>query len=166
MKIMKLVLVMMFALVISNTFAQGSSKSFKTIKALYEVQVDQFFIDVFELQKTGETMKTTMKEELEAKILEAFILDFNSWKAFAIKHKGEKKFELKLKGIKGFEAESKEYTNQFKNFQKDFVANRMIWSESELKNVLTQDELQKFIDPVMKKFEDRTKKLFEKLAKT
>ena len=166
MKIVKLMLVMMFALVISNTFAQSSSKSFKTIKSLYEVQVDQFFVDVFELQKTGEVIETTMKEELEAKIFEAFLVDFNSWKDFAIKQKGEKKFELKLKGIKGFETEAKEYTNQFKNFQKNFVAKRMIWSESELKNVLIKEELQKFIDPVMKKFEDRTKKLFEKLAKT
>jgi hypothetical protein len=157
---------LVFCLVISHTFAQSSSKSFKPIKALYEVQVNQFFVDVFELQKTGATIENTMKEELEAKIFEAFLLDFNKWKEFAIKHKGEKKFEFKLKEMKDFEAEGKEYTNQFKNFQKDFVANRMLWSESELKNILTKEELQKFIDPVMKKFEDRTKKLIQKLTKT
>lgn len=166
MKKLVFVLAMMLCFVASNGFAQSSSKSFKSVTETYNLQVKQFFIDVFELQKTGEVIETTMREELETKIYEAMLVDFASWKEFSIKHQGDKKFILELKSIKGFEPEGKEYVNQFKNFQKDFVNNRMIWTESELANVLTKEELQKFIDPIMNKFEDRTKKLFEKLAKT
>lgn len=150
----------------AQIFGQRPSKSFKEVTATYNLQVKQFFIDVFELQKTGEMIETGMREELEKLIYEALLVDFNSWKEFTLKHQGEKKFILELKNTKGFEPEAKEYVNQFKNFQKNFVNNRMTWTAAELTNVLTKDELQEFIDPVMKKFEDRTKKLFEKLAKT
>jgi len=166
MKKLMFVLAMMLCFVASNGFAQSSSKSFKGVTETYKIQMKQFFVDVFELQKTGEVIETTMKDELEIKIYEAMLVDFASWKAFSCKHQGDKKFILELKSIKGFEPEAKEYINQFKAFQKDFVTNRMTWTESELALVLTKEELQKFIDPVMKKFEDRTKKLFEKLAKT
>ncbi len=166
MKKLIFVLAMMLCFVANDSFAQSSSKSFKSVTETYKIQMKQFFVDVFELQKTGETIETQMKEELETKIYEAMLVDFASWKEFSCKHQGDKKFILELKNIKGFEPEAKEYVNQFKNFQKDFVNNRMIWNESELAKVLTKEELQKFIDPVMKKFEDRTKKLFDKLAKT
>ncbi|HMS90923.1 MAG TPA: hypothetical protein PKC87_01785 [Candidatus Absconditabacterales bacterium] len=166
MKKLTCILSMMLCFIASNSFAQSASKSFKEVTATYNLQVKQFFIDVFELQKTGEVIETTMREELETKIYEAMLVDFASWKDFSIKHQGDKKFILELKSIKGFEPEAKEYVNQFKNFQKDFVNNRMTWTEAELAKVLTKEELQKFIDPVMKKFEERTKKLFEKLAKT
>lgn len=166
MKKLMFVITIVICFTMSNSFAQSSSKSFKSVSETYNIQVKQFFIDVFELQKTGEVIKATMEEELETKIFEAFLVDFNAWKEFTLKHQGNKKFVLQLKGVKGFETESKEYTNQFKAFQKNFVDKRLTWSESELTKVLTKEEFQKYIDPVMKKFEDRTKKLFEKLAKT
>lgn len=166
MKKLMFVLAMMLCFVASNGFAQSSSKSFKGVTETYKIQMKQFFVDVFELQKTGEEIETGMRKELETKIFEAFLIDFESWKTFSCKHQGDKKFILRVKTTKEFEKESKEYVKQFKEFEKNFVSNRMTWSKNELKEVLTKEELQRFIDPVMQKFEERTKKLFEKLAKT
>lgn len=156
----------MVVLCFTTGFAQRPSKSFKTITKTYQGQVKIFFVDVFELQKTGETMALNMRAEVETKIYEAFLADFISWKIFSQKHEGDKKFNFMLKGTKGFETESKEYSTQFKAIMNEFVKERLIWSESELPKILTKERLQKYISPVMEKFKNTTLTMFNKLAST
>ncbi len=158
------IVIMIVLLAATGTYAQKASKSFKGIANLYNTQVEIFLAEVFELQKTGLVMSATAKAELDQKIYEAFLIDFAKWAAFTQKYEGGKKFDLKLKGTKDFEAESKEYLAQFKLIQAEFVKERLIWTEAELSKVLTIEKLQKYIDPVTKKFEDRTKALFTKLV--
>lgn len=148
-----------------NTYAQ-TSKSMTRIRNLYETQVDRFFIDVFELTKTGLEMDTIARAEMEEQIYQCFLSDFAMWAHWTQKYEGEKPFVLEFKGIKGYETETTEYLNQFKKIQDEFVDQRLTWKKEELPKVLTKERLQKYIDPVAVKFETRTKNLLTTLKST
>jgi len=150
---------------ITTSFAQKKSSTFKGIINLYEKQVERFFIDVFELKKTGPEMAIEAKKEMEEKLYRAFISDFMLWAKWVKKHQGEKSFVLKLKGTKKYETESGEYLNQFKLIQQNFVDERLIWNKEKLSKVLTQEKMQPYINPVVEKFRDRTNALFLKINK-
>ena len=161
-KIMLIVIVL--CITIGSSFAQKST-SFKGIKNLYEKEVDLFFINVFAVQKTGIEMDTTLRKKMEVKIYDAFITDFYLWAKWTKKYHGEKPFELKLKGTKEDETESTEYLKQFKLIQANFVKDRLIWTEEELKKVLTQEKLQAYINPVVEKFVEKTIKMLNNINK-
>lgn len=156
---------MVLCIATGSSFAQKKSSSFKGITTLYEKEVDLFFTDVFAVQKTGIEMDTTSRKKMEVEIYDAFISDFYLWAKWTKKYHGEKPFELKLKGTKEYETESTEYLKQFKLIQANFVKERLIWSEEELKKVLTQERLQPYITPVVKKFADKTTKMLNNINK-
>lgn len=155
---------MVLCVATGSSFAQKSS-TFKGIINLYEKQVDRFFVDVFELTKTGPEMAKEAEIEMDEKIYQAFLSDFALWAKWVKKHHGEKSFVLKLKGTKDYETESKEYEKQFKLIQQNFVDERLIWDKKTLSKVLTKEKLQEYITPVTEKFADRTTKLLTKINK-
>ena len=164
---MKKIIVIWLVLCVAtgSSFAQKKSPSFKGIINLYEKQVDRFFVDVFELTKTGPEIAKEAQIEMDEKIYQAFLSDFALWGKWVKKHHGEKSFVLKLKGTKDYETESREYQNQFKLIQADFVDERLIWNKDQLSKVLTKEKLQQYITPIMEKFADRTEKLLLKINK-
>jgi len=161
MKKITFILALCFAL--GNINAQKPSKEFKTVVKTYQKQTKWFFEEVFALQKTGPEMDTTTRGVMETAIYQAFLADFSNWAKFVRKNQGEKKFSFTIKPIKGFEAEGNEYQNQFKKMQNQFIDERLIVNKEELEKTLTKEKLQPFIDGVLKKFADRTKKMIEKL---
>lgn len=156
-------IVLVFA--INSGFAQKSS-SFKKIGKLYEQQTKTFFAEVFDSSLTGTEMAKAARAEMEDMIHQCFLNDFSLWAKFSKKYQGDKKFVLTLSRTKEYEAESNEYMNQFKKIQDEFVDNRLKWEKDELSKVLTKERLQKYIDPVVKKFEIRTTDLLAKLKST
>lgn len=164
---MKKIIVILIVLCVAtgSSFAQKKSSSFKGIINLYEKQVDRFFVDVFELSKTGVEMSQEAQTEMEEKIYQAFLSDFALWAKWTKKHHGTKSFILKLKGTKDYETESREYQAQFKIIQAEFVDERLIWNKDQLSKVLTKEKLQQYITPIMEKFADRTEKLLLKINK-
>lgn len=162
-KIFAIFTIVLFGLATSNGFAQKASKEFKNVVKTYEKQTKWFFEEVFALQKTGTEMDTTTKEIMEKAIYQAFLDDFSKWAKFVKKSQGSKKFDFTIKPVKGFESEGSEYRNQFKQLQNQFVNERLTNSKEELEKTLTKEKLQPYINGVIKKFKDRTKKLIEKL---
>ncbi len=148
-----------------NTHGQNSN-SFKHIKNLYEQQEKRFFIEVFDTIHTGAEMAAKAQQELIDEIYKSFIDDYHLWARFTRKHKGEKKFSLNLRKTKGYETEAKEYLEQFKKIQDDFVDNRLTWNISELVKTLTKERLMPYISPVVEKFATRTENTFKKLKST
>ncbi|MEI7919874.1 MAG: hypothetical protein WCH65_07050 [bacterium] len=163
MKKILLVVALCVALCNIQADAQKASKQFKTVVKTYQKQTKWYLEETFALIKTGPEIDTTIRAIMESVIYESFLSDFANWAKFIKKCDGEKKFNFKVKPIKGFETEGSEYINQFKLLQKQFVDKRFIVNKEDLKKILSKEKLQLFIDEVMKKFEDRTKELIEKL---
>lgn len=142
------------------------SNSFKKVRHTYEKQMKQFFKEVFILDKTGIEMDTTMRATLEDQIYKQFIRDYQKWAKWTKKHEGKRKFELRLKHKRKFEKEAEEYLKQFKLIQERFVKERLIWDEKVLPESMDQEQLQPYIDAVVKKFEETTIKKFQNLKPT
>ncbi len=157
------------AFAINSGFAQKTS-TFKKIGKLYEYQLKTFFIDVFELTKTGSEMAASAQAEMEEAIYQAYLSDFALWAKFSQKYQGEKTFVLILQGAKEYEkkyeTESNEYLIQFKKIQDEFVDKRLIWKKDELSKVLTKESLMPYITPVVTKFATRTEQTLAKLKST
>lgn len=147
---------------ISNIYGQKSA-SFKKIGNLYEQQTKIFFVDVFDLVKTGPEMAVAAQTEMEEMVYQCFLSDFALWAKHSKKYQGEKKFVLTLKGTKEYQTESTEYMNQFKKIQDEFVDNRLTWKQDELVKVLTKERLMKYITPIVEKFVKRTENNLTKL---
>jgi len=145
-----------------STHAKKSS-SFKKISKLYEQQTKTFFVDVFDMVRTGPEMAATANAEMEEMIYQCFLSDFALWAKFTKKNQGGKKFLLKLKGTKKYSNEATEYISQFKKIQDEFVDNRLIWKQDELAKVLTKEKLIKYIQPIVEKFAKRTEDNLAKL---
>lgn len=148
----------------NNDEINKKSKGFQRVTKTYERQLKTFFVKVFDLTETGDSIYASIRREMEDEIYEAFLSDFAQWASACKKHQGSKRFKLELiKKGKGFETEGAEYLKQFKLIQNDFVDKRMIWKQEELEKVLTKEKLQKYITAVMTKFADRTATTFQKL---
>lgn len=145
-----------------STYAKKTS-SFKKISKLYEQQTKIFFVDVFDMVRTGPEMAATAQAEMEEMIYQCFLSDFALWAKYTKKHQGEKKFVLNLKGSKKYSNESTEYVTQFKKIQDEFVDNRLTWKQDELAKVLTKEKLMKYITPIVEKFAKRTEDNLAKL---
>jgi len=137
-----------------------NSNNFKKITKTYENQKKIFFLKAFELNEVGDSIFSHMNGEMDEAIYQAFLSDFGYWAKSAKKHQGSKKFKLKTKAKKGYETEKTEYVNQFRLIQTEFVNLRFVWDEKQLQKTLTKEVLYKYILPVRKKFEDKTKKFF------
>jgi len=106
-------------------------------------------------------MDSTMRKTLNDVITTEFTSAFTKWGKFVIKNEGETPFKLKLKGTKGFETESEEYHLQFKKLQTEFINKRLIWKKDVVEAFLKKENLQPYVDAVIKKFEDTTKAKFQ-----
>jgi len=151
---------------VSTTWGQKflQKNSLTAVAKTYNAQKKEFFGMIFETTKTGPKIQEDFKIQLEEEIYNAFMADFENWKKFTQKTKGEKGFSIKCKSAK-YSAEAKEYETQFKNFMKYWTENRLAWDETTLAAALSKDAMKKFTEPVIKKFEERSKKMLQKIGK-
>jgi len=165
----RIVIITMLLCIAISSYAQQKSVAFKTVTESFKTSLEtyetQFFTDFFELQKTGKEIlsDSTIFNDINQKIFEAFVSDMLTFKAFSQEYKGKKAFKYRHKKIKGFEEEKTEYCKQFESLTRDYKVNRLTWTKNELNEKQTKEMMMKYITPVTQKLMKRIQNMQKKV---
>ena len=149
--------------------AQKKSETFVTVTDAFKTSIEsyetRFFTNFFELKKTGAEIlsDSAILADVEKKLFDAFILEFNSFKTFSLENKGEKPFKYKYKKVRGFEEEQKEFVKQIGLLINDYKNNRLTWMKAELTKQQTMEMMRTYITPVVDKFKKKISNLQKKV---